>query len=185
SGGHYTDEVYEASKRLGIHYVVPIKGANVYGKPVANFPRKRNSKGVFLTEVGTDNAKEIIYSRLRIQPEPGQPVPGCVHLPANSEICDEEELRQLTAEVKLARISNGRRVYRWESKGRRNEALDCFVYALAALRISQQRFGFNLDAEIEPGPKPDQTRPAAPAPENRGSSGGDWLNLQNSGGSWL
>lgn len=184
SGGHYTDEVYEASKRLGIHYVVPIKGANVYGKPVANFPRKRNSKGVFLTEVGTDNAKEIIYSRLRIQPEPGQPVPGCVHLPANSEICDEEELRQLTAEVKLARISNGRRVYRWESKGKRNEALDCFVYALAALRISQQRFGFNLDQQVER--RPDQqteTNKPPPAPENRGG-GSDWLNLNN-GGSWL
>tara|TARA_R110002073_G_scaffold44656_2_gene123717 strand:- start:68 stop:841 length:774 start_codon:yes stop_codon:yes gene_type:complete len=184
SGGHYTDEVYELSKRLGIHYVVPIKGANVYGKPVANFPRKRNTKGVFLTEVGTDNAKEIIYSRLRVQPEPGKPVPGCVHLPANSEICDEEELRQLTAEVKLARISNGRRVYRWESKGKRNEALDCFVYALAALRISQQRFGFNLDQQVERSPdQKTETNKPAPAPENRGG-GSDWLNLNN-GGSWL
>lgn len=40
-------------------------------------------------------------------------------------------------------------MYRWEANGRRNEALDCFVYALAALRISQQRFGLNLDA-IDP-----------------------------------
>ncbi|EOX7946747.1 terminase gpA endonuclease subunit, partial [Escherichia coli] len=27
----------------------------------------------------------------------------------------------------------------WDSKKRRNEALDCFVYALAALRISISR----------------------------------------------
>ena len=42
--------------------------------------------------------------------------------------------------------------------GRRNEALDCFVYALAALRISQQRFGLDLDqlerARVEPVPEP-------------------------------
>lgn len=147
SGGHYTDEVYAESRKHGVTWVVPIKGANQYGKPIANFPRQR-AKGskVYLTEVGTDNAKELIYSRLRIQTQPGIPVPGCVHLPANDEICDETELRQLTAERKLLKIEKGQRVYRWDAGGRRNEALDCFVYALAALRVSQQRFGLDLDA---------------------------------------
>lgn len=147
SGGHYTDEVYAESRKHGVTWVVPIKGANQYGKPIANFPRQR-AKGskVYLTEVGTDNAKELIYSRLRIQTQPGIPVPGCVHLPANDEICDETELRQLTAERKLLKIEKGQRVYRWDAGGRRNEALDCFVYALAALRISQQRFGLDLEA---------------------------------------
>lgn len=145
SGGHYTDEVYAQSKQHGPRWVVPIKGANVYGKPIANFPRKKSAKGVYLTEVGTDNAKELIYNRLKIQPQPGKAVAGCVHLPANDDICDEDEIRQLTAEIKVAKIERGRRVYRWEAGGRRNEALDCFVYALAALRISQQRFGLDLD----------------------------------------
>lgn len=147
SGGHYTDEVYEESRKHGPQWVVPIKGANLYGKPIANFPRQR-TKGskVYLTEVGTDNAKELIYSRLRLQPQPGIPVPGCIHLPANDELCDEAELRQLTAESKRLKIEKGQRVYRWDAGGRRNEALDCFVYALAALRISQQRFGLDLDA---------------------------------------
>lgn len=147
SGGHYTDEVYAESRKHGATWVVPIKGANVYGKPIANFPRTR-TKGsrVYLTEVGTDNAKELIYSRLKLQPQPGVSVPGCVHLPANDEICDETELKQLTAETKILKIDKGQRVYRWDAKGRRNEALDCFVYALAALRISQQRFGLDLDA---------------------------------------
>jgi len=152
SGGHYTDEVYAESRKHGATWVVPIKGANVYGKPIANFPRTR-TKGsrVYLTEVGTDNAKELIYSRLKLQPQPGVSVPGCVHLPANDEICDETELKQLTAETKILKIDKGQRVYRWDAKGRRNEALDCFVYALAALRISQQRFGLDLDAlAVEP-----------------------------------
>lgn len=56
------------------------------------------------------------------------------------------ELKQLTSETKILKIEKGRRVYRWDARGRRNEALDCCVYALAALRISQQRFGLDLDA---------------------------------------
>ncbi|WP_405120731.1 phage terminase large subunit family protein [Pseudomonas leptonychotis] len=147
SGGHYTDEVYAESRAHGVQWVIPIKGANVYGKPVANFPRQRTKNGrVYLTEVGTDNAKELIFNRLRLQPQPGVAVPGCIHLPASDEICDESELKQLTAETKRLKIEKGQRVYRWDAGGRRNEALDCFVYALAALRISQQRFGLDLDA---------------------------------------
>lgn len=146
SGGHYTDEVYAESRALGDTWVIPVKGANVPGKPIANWPKSRNAKKVYLTEVGTENAKELIYSRLKIQPNTsGVPVPGCVHFPANDDICGEDELKQLTAETKELKIEKGRRVYRWTAKGRRNEALDCFVYALAALRISQHRFGLDLE----------------------------------------
>lgn len=148
SGGHYTDEVYQESRKHGVTWVIPIKGASAYGKPIASFPRTRSKAKVYLTEVGTDNAKELIYNRLKIQPQPGANVPGCVHLPANDDICDESELKQLTAEVKVLKIAGGRRVYRWDAKGRRNEALDCLVYALAALRISQQRFGLDLDLHV-------------------------------------
>jgi len=148
SGGHYTDEVYQESRKHGVTWVIPIKGASTYGKPIASFPRTRSKAKVYLTEVGTDNAKELIYNRFKIQPQPGANVPGCIHLPANDDICDESELKQLTAEVKVLKIASGRRVYRWDAKGRRNEALDCLVYAMAALRISQQRFGLDLDSHV-------------------------------------
>jgi phage terminase large subunit GpA-like protein len=148
SGGHYTDEVYQESRKHGVTWVIPVRGASAYGKPIANFPRTRSKAKVYLTEVGTDNAKELIYNRFKIQPQPGANVPGCVHLPANDDICDESELKQLTAEVRVLKIASGRRVYRWDAKGRRNEALDCLVYALAALRISQQRFGLDLDLHV-------------------------------------
>lgn len=189
SGGHYTDEVYAESRKHGVQWVVPIKGANIYGKPVANFPRTR-TKGsrVYLTEVGTDNAKELIYSRLKLQPQPGTPVPGCVHLPANDEICDEDELKQLTAETKKLRIEKGQRVYRWDAGGRRNEALDCFVYALAALRISQQRFGLDLDALSRRKPtsaKEQEAKPAKPSqPAQQQPAAGGWLKI-DSGNSWI
>lgn len=145
AGGHYSDEVAEESVKHGVRWVIPIFGASTYGKPIANFPRRRKNK-VYKTEVGTDNAKELIYSRLRIQvPQPWSATPGCIHLPL-IDWCDEDELRQLTAERKKPVMVKGKRELRWDSGGRRNEALDCLVYAIAALRISQLRFGFDLDA---------------------------------------
>lgn len=145
SGGHYIDEVYQASKKHGLHWVIPIKGASIYGKPVADFPIKRNSKGVYLTIVGTDNAKDTIYSRLLIQQEKkSKATPGYFHFPMDDDIAPESFFEQLTTERKILEFKKGKRVYRYDAGGRRNEALDCFVYALAALRISQEKFGINL-----------------------------------------
>lgn len=158
AGGHYSDEVAAESRKHGAMWVIPVFGASTYGKPIANFPRKKKDH-VYKTEVGTDNAKELIYSRLRLQVDTaksraGHAQPGVVHFPANDDVCDEAELKQITAEKKKAAMVKGKRVLRWDSGGRRNEALDCFVYALAALRISQARFGLDLDAlaeQPEPG----------------------------------
>lgn len=159
SGGHYTDEVYAMSRKFGTNWVIPSKGSSVYGKPIANMPRTRSkTTGVYLTMVGTDNAKDLIYSRYLNQvdtakSQAGEAQPGVVHLPANDEICDETEAKQLTAEQKVTKLVDGKWVHRWDAKGARNEALDCFVGALAALRISQQRFGVNLDVlALEPRP---------------------------------
>ena len=183
SGGHYSDEVRLESRKHGVHWVIPIFGASVYGKPIANFPRKKEKKSkTYLTEVGTDNAKEIIYNRLKIQPDGDQPVHGCVHFPADDNICDEAELKQLTAETKRLKIEKGARVYRWDAGGRRNEALDCFVYALAALRISQQRFGLDLDRLAEA--KPVDAQVISKQPTEHASAAGGWLQL-GPGESWL
>lgn len=145
AGGHHSDMVAEESIKHGVRWVVPIFGASTYGKPIANFPRRRKNK-IYKTEVGTDNAKELIYGRLGIEvPQPWTSTPGCIHLPL-VDWCDEDELKQLTAERKKQVFAKGKRVMRWDPGGRRNEALDCLVYALAALRISQQNFGFDLEA---------------------------------------
>jgi terminase, large subunit len=154
AGGHYADEVAVESRKHGAQWVVPIFGASTYGKPIANFPRRKKNK-IYKTEVGTDNAKELIYSRLRIQvPQPWIPTPGCVHFPLNDLVCDEDELKQITAERKKSVMVKGERVQRWDAAGRRNEALDCFVYCLAALRISQLRFGLDLEALAASRAKP-------------------------------
>lgn len=147
SGGHHSETVRAQSRKHGVHWVIPIFGASTYGKPIANFPRKKEKKSrTYLTEVGTDNAKEVIYNRLKLQPDGDQPVPGLIHFPADDSLCDEDELKQLTSESKKWVLVKGRRVLRWDASKRRNEALDCFVYALAAVRISRERFGLDLEA---------------------------------------
>ncbi|MGT5325973.1 terminase gpA endonuclease subunit, partial [Escherichia coli] len=50
--------------------VLPVKGASVYGKPVITMPKTRNQRGVYLCEVGTDTAKEILYARMKAAPTP-------------------------------------------------------------------------------------------------------------------
>lgn len=146
SGGHHSDDVRAESRKHGVHWVIPIFGASTYGKPIASFPRKKERKSkTYLTEVGTDNAKEVIYNRLKLQPDGDRPVPGLIHFPADDLICDGDELKQLTSETKKWIMARGRRVLRWDASKKRNEALDCFVYALAALRISQEKFGLDLE----------------------------------------
>lgn len=146
SGGIDPDVVYKRSLKHGPLWVIPIKGASTYGGPIADMPRARNKQKVFLTLVGTDTAKDLLYNRLPLAPVPGVASPGALHFPADEEIFAETEARQLVAEVLIPKLVNGRVVYRWDNQKRRNEALDCWVYALVALRISMMRFQLNLEA---------------------------------------
>lgn len=140
SGGHFTDEVYLFSKKYGAQRFIPIKGHSIMGKPIADFPRKRNKQGVYLTMIGTDTAKEVITGRLLI-PVPGE---GFIHFP-QSEQFDEQYFEHLTNERRVSKIVKGRRVIVWDAGGRRNEPFDLEVYNLAAVRILQQHFGINLN----------------------------------------
>jgi len=141
SGGHFTDEVYQFSKKHGVRWMIPIKGASTPGRPVADFPRTKNKKGVYLTFVGTDTAKETIYQRYNLL-EPG---PGYCHWPI-SDTYDEEYFKQATAETKIKKYRRGMEYFEWtKGAGQRNEALDCRVYAFAAIRILQQHRRVNLE----------------------------------------
>lgn len=149
TGGIDPDIVYRRSLKHGPLWVIPIKGASTYGGPIADMPRTRNKQKVFLTMIGTDTAKDLIYNRLQLQPEPDRPVPGAIHFPANVEIFGETEARQLVSEVLIPKLINGKVVYRWDNQKRRNEALDCLIYGLAALRLTISRFQLNLKALTE------------------------------------
>lgn len=129
SGGHQTQRVYEYCKAREYSRVYAIKGASQMGKPLVSKFSKANKLRVKLFSIGTDTAKQMIYSRLKIH----QPGPGYCHFPADYP---EEYFKQLTAERIQTRFVNGHPSRIWVMpKGRRNEALDCRVYGLAALHI--------------------------------------------------
>lgn len=128
SGGHFTEQVYRycaARKRFRIW---AIKGVGGPGRLV--WPKKPSKVRIgLLWSIGVDTIKELIYGRLKKVHEPG---PGYMHLDADT---DEEWLEQLTSETVVYRQVQGRRVRLWRPKrtGTRQEALDCAVYAYAAM----------------------------------------------------
>ncbi|EGB2526596.1 phage terminase large subunit family protein [Salmonella enterica] len=146
-GGIDAEIVYKRSKKHGIFRVLPVKGASVYGKPVITMPKKRNQSGVFLCEIGTDTAKEMLYARMGAVTAPAdEATPYAIRFPDNPDVFTEVEAKQLVAEELVEKLVNGKFRLLWDAKGRRNEALDCLVYAYAAYRVSVQRWQLDLDA---------------------------------------
>jgi len=129
SGGHHTQSVYRFCKpRLGKR-IFAIKGIGGEGKPLVNGrPSTNNNLKCKLWSIGVDTAKEIIYSRLKIK-EIGA---GYCHFPERYE---DEYFKQLTAEKVVKKYHKGFHRREWVKVRPRNEALDCRVYALAALNI--------------------------------------------------
>ncbi|MFM5105436.1 phage terminase large subunit family protein [Aeromonas dhakensis] len=183
SGGHYTDEVYQFCRRNPLKYI-PIRGAPVMGKPIITFPRKRNRKGVYFSEVGTDAAKDVLYGRLGDVPTSlSGPSPGYRHHPV-AEWADDFYFKGLTCERKRVEFVKGRRVYRWAPpSGARNEPTDCAVYALAGIRLGVQHRGWRLIAK----PRPTTINPSPPATVKPAASaaGNSWLGTSSGSGGWL
>lgn len=128
SGGHYTQQVYNYARLRAGRRVFAIKGIGGEGKPVAGRPTKNNIGKINLFPVGVDTAKEIVYARLKMKEEGD----GYCHFPIGR---DEEYFRMLTAEKKVTKYFKGRPKMEWQKIRTRNEALDCRVYATAALAI--------------------------------------------------
>lgn len=189
SGGHYTDEVYKWSRRAGPRWIIPLKGYADPGKPIANFPRKRGKDHkVYLTMVGTDTAKEVIYGRYSIQDDG----PGKCHWPIDSSY-DRVWFEQATAERRQRKFKKGVAYFVWDAGGRRNEALDCRVYGLVGVRILQQHMGLRLvervikeqpDIPLEEEIADTQGEPRPPGKRKRVKGrrrSGQWVNYE---GSW-
>jgi phage terminase large subunit GpA-like protein len=125
SGGHFTQEVYNFCKTHASRRWYAVKGREG-SLPIFPARASNTNKGkVYI--VGVDSAKETIHEWLK-RTEAG---PGYVHF---SDRCDSEFFNQLASEKKVLKYKNGYTYYRWvKDPNRRNEAFDCFVYALAAL----------------------------------------------------
>jgi len=172
SGGHYTDEVYKFVKVRQSRRIFACKGSSEGGKEILQKFTQNNTYRVRLYMIGADTAKDRIFSRLQI-PAPGA---GYIHLPHWAE---DEYLEQLTSEKRITRYRRGRGMVREYVKTRaRNEALDCEVYALAALyslgNMTVRRLGELAEEATDP-PDPEGARSKGSVPRP-GVDRSGWIN---------
>lgn len=146
SGGHHTQQVYEFCAKRTMRKVYAVKGMSTAGRPLVGKFTKSNRWKVPLWPVGTDTAKELIYSRLELNSSG----PGYCHFPKDRP---EEWFKQLTAEKVVTRFHKGFPRREWIKTRPRNEALDCRVYGFAALKILNVNFTA-LAANIVKPPAP-------------------------------
>jgi phage terminase large subunit GpA-like protein len=176
TGGHYTSMAYKFCKRNQGRNWLALKGSNQLEAPLTSRPSRNNSERVRLFSIGTTEAKDLIYGCLKIQ-EPG---PGYVHFPVSTDeetySADEEYFEQLTAEKKVTEFKSGRPVRRYKAQRPRVEALDCYVYAVAAFEILKMNVQSILN-ELR-APQSDREKPATKNKSRRGVT-------RNRDGGWM
>jgi len=159
SGGHSTDAVYSFVRNKLRRRVWAIKGMAGARLVWPKLASKNNKGRISLFLIGVDAAKDSIYGRLRLT-EPG---PGFCHFPAKR---DPDWFDQLTSEIVVTRYVKGFPTRVWQPKpNTRQEALDCRVYAFAALRslnISWGRIQRMLTAREEAAANPKKAEPPPP-----------------------
>lgn len=151
SGG-LTQAAYEQLRGKQRRGFYALKGGGTWNKPVVSAPTKsrsgRRSRPVILFSVGVNDAKLTILRRANMSAVG----PGYCHFPIER---DPEFFLQLTAEQLVTKMRRGFPVRAWHKTRERNEALDCRVYAYAALKIANP----NLPQRLS------RLAPAAPAAE--------------------
>lgn len=134
TGGHYTHEAYAFCRTRTRRKIYAVKGDAKQNRPIkgrgspqdVNLNSRIIRRGVKLWLVGTDTAKDLLYGRIQVD-EHG---PGYIHFSAD---LPPDFYSQLTAEKRVLQRTSTGDVFRWtKGAGRRNEALDCTIYAIFA-----------------------------------------------------
>lgn len=134
----YTQCAYEYGKGKTGRRLFLVKGVGGWGRPIVEKPQRKqsgkNARKVDLFLVGTDEAKLIVMRRLGAVKGQG----GYCSFPSDR---DADWYKQITSEKLITRYIKGQPVREWHKPDKaRNEAFDCRVYALAALKIMQPSF---------------------------------------------
>ena len=157
TGGANTQDVYRYLKGKSRRRIFGVKGLSTPAKALTSRPTRSSTAKIPLVLVGTDTAKDSIYARLHIQ----TPGPGYSHFHNG---CTLEYFAQLTAEVVETTHVKGHMRRRYiKAKHKRNEALDCRVYALAALDILKADLDRCCDRMIAHSKRPQKPATIAPA----------------------
>lgn len=131
SGGHHTQNVYDFCRPRQGRMIFPIKGQAQSGKPIIGNATSSRKNRVYLYPVGTDTAKEWIFARIQNEET-------LIHFP---NTVDDEYFKQLVSERPIKKNVNGKIKIVWYlPKGRKNEALDTFVYGLAGAYLLAPNF---------------------------------------------
>jgi phage terminase large subunit GpA-like protein len=174
SGGHFTHQCYVFVRNRPKQQIYAVKGETKEARPIksssslvdVNERGRVTKRGVRLWFVGTDTAKDLLYGRLQVS----QVGPGYVHFPNG---LPHDFYTGLTAEARMPVKTARGEVYRWiKPAGKRNEPLDCTVYALflaqtLGLHQLSDRQWQRLEAIFEPDlfdSKTPECRPAPPEP---------------------
>ena len=149
--GHWTTDIYQYTRPRLRQGVFACKGSRTLSCPLmSGKPTKQGRPPALLYEVGTHEAKDLIYQRLELMPPSGKEYPmGYIHIPANEEfgetaggeatgffemlLAEDSQMKRCTQTGEFVRFFDC-------PKGTRNEALDCFVYAMAAARKMNPNF---------------------------------------------
>lgn len=162
SAGHRTTLVYDYAGRQAARRVFAIIGRDGQ-RPIVSSPSPRQwgreKRHVPLYTIGVDAAKALIVSRLGLTARG----PGYVHLPM-ADWCDDELAAQLASERLVTKWTRGVPSQVWRKTRARNEALDCYVYALGALRLLHPDLTLLATRMV----RPESMLPARPAPPPRG-----------------
>jgi phage terminase large subunit GpA-like protein len=127
-----TQSAYEYARGKTGRKLFAVKGQPGWGRPIVTSPSRKGSgqkaRKVDLFAVGVDEAKVVVTRRLGIRSQG----PGYCHFPIDR---DAEYFAQMTSEKLLTKYQRGFALREWHKTRPRNEAFDCRVYALAALKI--------------------------------------------------
>ena len=125
------------------------RGSSQYPHPVVDNRYSKIVKQLHGHWVGGDEAKSLIYTRLRME----EKEEGYRHYGMNH---DEKFFQQLTVEKATVEFKKGEEHRRFRNEEHaRNEALDCSVYEMAAFRLRQWNFDAleaKMREELEPRP---------------------------------
>lgn len=148
--GYNTEIVYKFTKPRHGRFIFPVKGESGQ-KDAVSRPKQTAAQRVMLVKVGIDGIKRRMLEFLK---EPGE----LIHF---SYVLNEEFYAQLTAEKMIIKKVRGFQRIEFHKTRQRNEALDCFVYAYAAMVGLRPDIG-RIKKNREPKPQPEP--PPAPTP---------------------
>lgn len=179
-GGAYQDDVYRFFQVLARNPVPGVnghcrasKGVGQHGHPIVTRKMMTVGKNLKGHHIGTWEAKDRIYERLRMEPEENDQREGRMHF---NKRYSEEYFQQLTVETVTITFEKGQEIRKYVNpQQQRNEALDLCVGNLAAWRLHPKNIE-TLKAELAASIPVEGKKDTSQAKGPRRKKGGEWLN---------